>query len=216
MPRGAVGLSAVEVKARQQFISDVFHAISQPLTALRCSLELALMQADTVQSYRAALQDALHNAERLSNCAEFLRGMAEAEDPGTPSDIDLNRSLNEALEEFTPIFEYAGRQVTLGSEKAIRVVADPAKLQRALFLLLDFCAAADRDVVLDMKSPGRLEIRLSEAHDAPAAAPEQGERAKQSLALAERMFTAMGASMETIREAGSEQLTIAWQTDEPK
>lgn len=213
--RTAVALSPAESKAQQQFISDVFHAVSQPLTALRCSLELALMQQPgTLQGYRAALQDALLHAERLSNCTEFLRGMAEAEDPGTPRDIDLNGCLNEAVEEFAPVFEYAGRRVSVGARKAMRVVADPAKLQRALFLLLDFCAAADRDVLLDMKSPGRLEIRLSDPDSAQAA--PGGERAKQSLALAERMFTAMGASMESIRKASGEQLTIAWQTDERK
>jgi C4-dicarboxylate-specific signal transduction histidine kinase len=213
--RSAVALSPAETKVQQQFISDVFHALSQPLTALRCSLELALMQQPgTLPGYRAALQDALHSAERLSNCAEFLRGMAEAEDPGTPQDIDLNGCLNEAVEEFAPVFEYAGRRVSVDARKTMRVVADPAKLQRALFLLLDFCAAADRDVLLDVKSPGRLEIRLSDPHGGPAA--PGGERAKQSLALAERMFTAMGASMETIHAASGEQLTIAWQTDEAK
>lgn len=213
--RAAGALSLPEIKARQQFISDVFHAISQPLTALRCSLDLALMRPGTLQTYRAALQDAVRNAERLSSCAEFLRGMAEAEDPGTPRDIDLNHCINEAVEEFAPVFEYAGRRVNVAAGKAMNMVADPAKLQRALFLLLDFCAATDRDVLLEMKSPGKLEIRLSEAHGA-VADPRQAERAKQSLALAERMFIAMGASMETTHQRAGEQLTILWQTDEPK
>lgn len=215
MARAAVPLSAPEIEARQQFISDVFHTISQPLTALRCSLELALMQPGSIESYRAALQDALHNAERLSHCAEFLRGMAEAEDPGLPQDIDLNRCLEEAVAEFAPVFEVAGRQVTVSTGQAMRTVADPAKLHRALFLLLDFCAAGERDVLLEMKSPRRLEVRLSDPHSGPGT-PAHPERAQQSRALAERMFIAMGASIETTQQANGEQLTIAWQTEEAK
>jgi len=62
--------SALQSEVHQQFVSDVFHALSQPLTALRCSLELALIQDGDAKTFRVALEEALKQAERVSSCAE--------------------------------------------------------------------------------------------------------------------------------------------------
>jgi hypothetical protein len=43
-------------------VFEVFHSLSQPLTALHCSLELSLQRDQTVEELRAGIQTALENA----------------------------------------------------------------------------------------------------------------------------------------------------------
>ena len=202
-PRVAVA-SASESEARQQFVSDVFHTLSQPLTALRCSLELALMQNTDAQTYRAALEDALAHAERLTRCAEFLRLLAEADDPGTPCHTDLRECVAAAVEEFGPVFEACGAILVMRTNGRVVVVADPAKVQRALFLALDFGAAMGRDVRITVQKPADVEIDYEDTGRLRGQSPSQ--KAEQSLELAQRMLRASGA--EVCLEDGRERLRV--------
>src|SRR5215467_14597368 len=65
---------------QQKLVSELFHALSQPITALRCSLELALY----TQSYpsKENLQTALAHAEKIAQLASGIRELVQADDPG--------------------------------------------------------------------------------------------------------------------------------------
>jgi hypothetical protein len=198
---------AEDTHARQRFVSDVFHAISQPLTSLRCCIELALMQEGTLEAYRDALTEALTHAERVNRCAEFVRLMAEAEDPGNPCETELSDCVSAAVAEFAPVFEANDRSVTARCGSGLRVFADAEKLERALFLVLDSCAAEGCNLVLAVEA-GQLEICCRDRYALPG--ENANPRAQQSLDLAKQMLAAMGARLEVVTESRLERLTVTW------
>ena len=66
--------------ADPDFASSVFHDLSQPLTALHCSLELALLQDQTIEEFRASVEGALRAADRLRQQLLLLRELHDADD----------------------------------------------------------------------------------------------------------------------------------------
>jgi len=197
-----------EMEWRQHFVSDVFHSLSQPLTALRCSLELALMQDGTVETYREALRVALTHAERVSSCAVFLRAMAEAEDPGFPKRIDLSAVVAGALEEFLPVVESLSVRPEVDIVPNVFVSADEAKLSRALMLVLDACASQASSLNVGVSSPAKVEIAFAANRSTPNS--PGAERAEESYEVAKKMFCALGA-ITTRKCAGDHQhVTIVW------
>jgi len=61
-----------------QSISDLFHGLSQPLTTLRCSLELAMMKQCRSGADRAQLEAALADVEQITILTGRLRAIIEA------------------------------------------------------------------------------------------------------------------------------------------
>src|SRR5208283_6189211 len=90
--------SAAEQESLRQrrFVSEVFHNLSQPLTALHCSLEVSMADDRTAEEFRASVAAALQNAERLRQRLLLCRELSEADDPG---DVSLPVPLHRVLEQ---------------------------------------------------------------------------------------------------------------------
>lgn len=115
----------------------MFHDLSQPLTALHCSLELALARDHTIEEFRASVEAALHDTQRLRQRLLLLRELSDAEDPGDASTpVVLDQLLRRLREDMLPLFESAGRGFELTCE-TVRVPANEAKLTRGFFYLLE-------------------------------------------------------------------------------
>ena len=122
----------------REFVSEVFHSLSQPVTALQCSLELSLLRDQTAEQYRASVEAALQNAERLRQRLLQAREMAEACDPGdTSQPVALDSLLNEVCEDLQPLFESAGQRLAWDC-RAVQVHGDRQKLQRGFVYLLEY------------------------------------------------------------------------------
>lgn len=135
--------TSTEIASGGDFTATVFHDLSQPLTALHCSLELALVRDQTVEEFRASIEAALENAERLRQRLLLLRELSDADDPGnTSTPLDLDRILERLREDMLPLFESAGRSFEMTCE-AVKVPADEAKLTRGFFYLLEFLLRCD-------------------------------------------------------------------------
>ncbi len=74
-----------ELHQQYSFAHEIFHSLSQPLTALLCSLELSLSNDGSVEELRATIQDALANAERLRQRLVSLRELTDAGGPADSS-----------------------------------------------------------------------------------------------------------------------------------
>lgn len=76
--------------SRDQFIEEVqalVHKLSQPLTAMHGSLELALLQEDAPGECRRIFRESLEEADRMMQTLALLREVLDAEDPGEDSPL---------------------------------------------------------------------------------------------------------------------------------
>jgi len=130
---------APDPESLRVFVGEVFHALSQPLTALQCSLELSLQRDQTVEELRASLETALELAGRLRQQLSLVRALNDATDPGDLSwPTDLSELLLQLREDMRPLFESAAKTFSLKLDaQPLLVRADKAKLMRGLFCFLE-------------------------------------------------------------------------------
>jgi signal transduction histidine kinase len=126
--------------AEGAFISEVFHNLSQPLTALHCGLELALQRDGSLEELRASVQTALDNTERLRQRLLLIRALNDPADIGDSSSlVDLAALLAELHEDLSPLFEAAGRKLEVRIACGpLLVRADKRRLGRALFVFVEY------------------------------------------------------------------------------
>ncbi|HEY1799352.1 MAG TPA: hypothetical protein VGG46_00340 [Terriglobales bacterium] len=131
----------------RELLAELFHALNQPLAALRCSCELALLAPRTVEQYRNYLQTALQKTEQASLLARGIRELLEAEEEGDEENgalqvLPLREQVREAAEYFLPAAAEAGTTLCLdcdGDSPADDSLVDfhPENLRRALFYIFD-------------------------------------------------------------------------------
>jgi signal transduction histidine kinase len=135
-PAAASGKPALD--SDPQLISELFHALNQPITALRCSLELSLHRPRAAEQDRNTLRMALDQAEQIARLSTGIRELLEADDPGDNCEVlALQGYLREAVSDFQPVAEARGIEMVLRSEGACHVRLEARRLRQALFCLLE-------------------------------------------------------------------------------
>jgi signal transduction histidine kinase len=128
-------LARIGAAAQQEreFVSNASHELRTPLAILKAELDIALQPEATAEDWHFALVSAGEEADRLARLAEDLLMIASGE-AGTPA-----RDLEEL-----PLGAFAGRvasrfdvPVELTVDPGVRVLAQPAALDRALTNLID-------------------------------------------------------------------------------
>ncbi len=125
-----------ESSEEHKLLANLFHLISQPMTALQCSLEFALNKLDDPQQCRTWIEAALENSERLRCRLSLAREVADAANPGDPAQtVDLRSVLEEVLSEVEPLFELSGAKPRLRCDE-IEVAGERSRLLRGFFHVL--------------------------------------------------------------------------------
>jgi signal transduction histidine kinase len=123
----------------RQLVADLFHQLSQPLTTLCCSLELALLQSPGPEQYGEIVTHALGQAEKVSSLATAIREVFDASWPGENCEVlDLRRAVEEAVTDLLPVAEAAGVQICHGPGPTCPVWFDGPRLRQGLFHLIGF------------------------------------------------------------------------------
>src|SRR5262249_40870842 len=141
LPGRGVGLMSGAGKPPEaRFISEVFHNLSQPLTALHCTLDLALQRDVEFEQLRASVESALGHAACLRQRLMLVRALSDAgQDGGSRESIDLASLLRNLVEDLQPLFASAEKTLELETTNAALLVrVDAARLQRALFAFLEY------------------------------------------------------------------------------
>jgi hypothetical protein len=123
---------------QQQLVADLFHALNQPLTALRCSLELALAKPLTAEQYRATLSRGVKDAAQVAWFSAGIRELLGASDPGDRrQNLALDRYLEDVVSDLLPLAESKGVSLSCTCLSRCKVYFEPHRLRQALFHLLE-------------------------------------------------------------------------------
>lgn len=137
----------------QDVLGELLHSLSQPLTSLRCSLELSLDEA--AEQQQAAVGIALQQTERVIGMIRLMREYMDAEQPVLETGrIALCPVLRSVIENLASIAELRGVDLRLDGACSATVALAESRLRLALqyltLALIEGASAGDR-VVLNLE-----------------------------------------------------------------
>lgn len=213
------GTTALESEGQRAFISEVFHNLSQPLTALHCSLELALCRDISAEELRNSLLEALQCTERLRQRLLLVRALNEADDGGDlTQSTDLTSLFNDLRDDLLPLFESANRKLVLTTScEGLKIRGDRARLTQALFCFLEYLFRQSREgetVNIDIYAAesNHVNIHIAAPVCLPSNLPSQKESGPQyacEIELARRTFRAIGGELSLVSSAGDRRTWVA-------
>lgn len=211
---------------RMQLMDELFHALGQPLTSLRCQLEVALRNNRTAEQYRNCLAGALEQAERTAQLTVQLRQVSEALDLAASADrVRFDKTLNDVVEEMSAWGETKRVRLEVNAAPALTIAADSQRLYQLLFHVLKFSidsAPQGTDVVArtETVTAGLIwtvasQVRSAELKGANPASDQISDEdeldasATFGLRFAEYIAEALGGSLERELLPSSQMLRVA-------
>jgi hypothetical protein len=144
--------------AREQ-IPQLLHALNQPLSLLRCSLETILASPRDSEEYRESLRESLRLAEEISAWASGIRELLDAEaECAKPECVRLDVLIREAAEDLRGVANSLGQKFVLLQPDPITVSGNARQLSKAIFYILEYA--------IDCMCPGSIEILTTSSEDA--------------------------------------------------
>src|ERR1700741_3237525 len=132
--------SAQGTKLEQEsLLPELLHALNQPLTSLRCSLEVTLLQPRDSEEYRRRLRESLKLTEDIMVLSRGIRELIDVEQPcSEPRAIALDKVLRSAVRELLPLTDVQGIELSLLCEPLPNVLGDEQQFFMAAMYFLSF------------------------------------------------------------------------------
>ena len=200
----------------RRLVSDLFHQLSQPLTTLCCSLELAQLQTPTPEQYGEIVNHALEQAEKVSWLATAIRELLDAGQVGEDGELlELHWAVEHAVGDLLLLAESAGVRICYSPRSPCPVWFNAQRLRQGLFHLLGFgVASGGSGAVMKIELEERgMEVLLAlnisgrnECDEASAGGPDHGPPPhdlvlRLGLGIARAIFEAAGGSLRLRHEA---------------
>src|ERR1700756_1644481 len=136
-----VDMSAAHGSKLEQdsLLPELLHALNQPLTSLRCSLELTLLQPRDSEEYRKRLRESLRLTEDIVVLSTGIRELLDVEQAsGTTETVAFERVLESSVRELLPLAETRGVRLALSCPSSLPVMGDSQRYLAALLHFLGF------------------------------------------------------------------------------
>jgi heavy metal sensor kinase len=143
----------------RRFSADASHELQTPLTILKGELEVVLRSTRTPEEYRATLESALEEVDRIAHLVEGLLLLARAEAGVLRMDrrqVDLGQVLEEVYLRLKPLADSRSIELRLGSTGPIGIQGDRDRLQRMTSNLVD-------NAIKYTAEGGRVALELQQA-----------------------------------------------------
>lgn len=199
-----------------QLLADLFHALSQPLTTLRCCLGLSLQKSSAGRQNPRDLEIASQAAESVTRLVAGIRELVEsASPPQAHAAANLDECLRGVVEDLGLVAVSARLTVSLVSAASLQVEIEPGRLRQGLFHLLEFAlrscqagtelsiTAAEEGESVGLRVEGRVRDPLLSAD---GGFPELERR--MALAVGRRILTTAGGRLQLQSGSGHLSLTI--------
>ena len=119
----------------QEVLGELLHSLSQPLTSLRCSLELSI--EEVTEQQQAAVSVALQQTEKVIGMIQLMRDYLDAERPGSEvHPVALAPAVGAVVEELSSIAALRQINVSLVGTCTASVPVPEPRLRLALQYLL--------------------------------------------------------------------------------
>jgi hypothetical protein len=197
----------------RQLVSDLFHQLSQPITTLCCSLELALLQTPNPAEYGEIMSQAFRQAEKISSLATAIRELFDAGQPGENGEVlELRTAIADTVSDLLPVAESAGVRVYYVPGPACPIWFDAPRLRQGLFHLVGFVigsAAPGDSVKIELAAGGAEAIlALTVSPESVCKLPsdptlDQELLRRLGLGIARAIFAAAGGSL-TVKHVGED------------
>ncbi len=222
-----------ERNEERSLVSDLFHALNQPLAALHCSLELASTKFGSNHECVELFKPALELVERAAALADSLRTFWEAGEPpagngSAGGDSDLCAGLAEIVEELRPVAEELGVTLEFLPAKPCSVNLDPDLVREILFRLVDttilclYEAGMRKEPIVRFDvSAGKFKARLivvSKSRQEACSSGENGDvdcsqhqlslKVRTNFAIVRRILEARGGCLNRNLDRGQELLRV--------
>ena len=205
-------LARLQVADRDALLPELLHALIQPLTALRCSLEATLLTRQESEEYREELQESLKLTEEVMSVVRGIQEMLDVEKPpGSEDKIALDEILSDTVRDLFPLSDGLGVGLTLLCMPRLLELGDSTRFRRAVSYLrqseLTLAQPADEINVQAGIDPLLPEVRIEVCrHGMPSQASSLGGKCSPSsgaqlgLLIARRIFEVAGGRVEIDRE----------------
>jgi len=120
-------------------LPELLHALNQPLTSLRCSLEVTLLQPRDSDEYRKRLRESLKLAEDITVLASGIRELIEVERPRLPPRaVAFDKVLQSSVRELLPLADSQSVRVSLVCAPSLAALGDTQALSTAIIYFFSF------------------------------------------------------------------------------
>jgi hypothetical protein len=202
---------------QESLLPELLHALNQPLTSLRCSLEVTLLQPRDSEEYRRRLRESLKLTEDITVLASGIRELIEVEQPiAQPRSVSFDKVLQSCLRELLPLADSESIGMSLLCAPSLTALGDEQQFSTAVIYLLSFLlsrSSKGEELNIQAKRDGEqialgFELNKSGAQDSDAktSAKPAGARAYLRLLVARRIFEVSGGTVQV--ELGGRQVSI--------
>jgi two-component system OmpR family sensor kinase len=128
------------LERERSFVADASHELRTPLALLKTELELALDEPQSIQALQSAVRSAGEETDRLSQLAEDLLLLSQADARTMPirrSRVVVADMLTAVAARYRRRADDAGRAIDIDGPPGLSVLADRLRLEQALANLVD-------------------------------------------------------------------------------